>query len=91
MDISDIIDLKNELIQCIHKEHNFLNCPFGCGRKSRSRSVILQNISRIKNCKKYVKKEKKEEQKEEAAQDPTPKPEPLKVEKVNKKIVVYFD
>lgn len=84
----DILEIKKALLSCIKKKDDFFFCPCECGKKSRSRSVILQHLSRIKTCKNKKKNIEPDiipiETKEEIK-------EIKKEEKEKKKIIITFN
>jgi Zn-finger protein len=85
----DILEIKKSLLNSIKKKNdNFFYCPFECGRKSASRSVILQHLSRIKTCKKKPISNDTENKKNE---EENIKVENTKETKEKKKIIITFN
>jgi hypothetical protein len=56
--MEDIFNYKELIYNSLTKKQGYYWCPFECGTKNKSKSCIIQHISRIKPCSKLAEKPK---------------------------------
>lgn len=56
--MDEIFNYKDLIYNSLIKKQGYYCCPFDCGIKNKSKSCIIQHISRIKPCSKLAEKPK---------------------------------